>query len=107
MYNTMDFFGDLFKGKSEVEKAQQKLDGIKGKCKVDTEAAEKVLTEAKLKQVPADTAVVDTKVVADDVKPVTSDTNTLGGGKKRRVRFSKKCKGGKNKKRVKTNKKRR
>ncbi len=101
LYNTMDFFNNLFKGKSDVEKAQKKLDDIKGKCKVDTEVAEKVLTEAKLNQAPADAAVAD-------IKPMTTDNvNPSVGGKKRRVRFSKKCKGGKNKKRVKTNKKRR
>ena len=99
----MDFFNNLFKGKSDVEKAQKKLDDIKGKCKVDTEVAEKVLTEAKLNQAPADAAVAD-------INPMMTDTKTDNpsvGGKKRRVRFSKKCKGGKNKKRVKTNKKRR
>jgi membrane protein involved in colicin uptake len=149
MYNTMGLFDgltSLFEGKTEVEKAQKKLNDIEGKCKVDTELANKALSDAKLKQIPADAAKVaadkaaadaakvaadkaaaDAKLVADkaaaekaaadamvvdakaavekaaaDVKPVD-----LKGGKSKRVRFSKKIKGGKNKKRVKTNKKRR
>ena len=118
----MDFFDNLFKGKSEVEKAQKKLDDIKGKCKVDTEVAEKALSDAKFKQVPADAdadkAAADAKLVADKaaadakvaVEKATADVKppAVGGkGKSKRVRFSKKIKGGKNKKRVKTNKKRR
>jgi hypothetical protein len=138
MYNTMGLFDgltSLFEGKTEVEKAQKKLDDIEGKCKVDTELANKALSDAKLKQIPADAAKVaadkaaaDAKLVADkaaaekaaadamvvdakaavekaavDAKPPVD----LKGGKSKRVRFSKKIKGGKNKKRVKTNKKRR
>ena len=134
MYNTMGLFDgltSLFEGKSEVEKAQKKFDDITGKCKVDTEVADKALKDAKLKQVPADAAKVeadaakvaadkaaaDAKLVADKaaVEKAAADAKVadakavvdLKGGKSKRVRFSKKIKGGKNKKRVRTNKKRR
>lgn len=129
----MDFFDNLFKGKSEVEKAQKKLDDITGKCKVDTEVAEKALSDAKLQQVPADAAKVaadkataDAKLVADkaataadakveeakaavdNAKLAADKPPVVGGkGKRRRVRFSKKINGGKKKTRAGTNKKRR
>ena len=131
MYNTMGLFDgltSLFERKTDVEKAQKKLDDITGKCKVDTEVADKALKDAKLKQAPADAAKVeadaakvdkaaaDAKLVADkaaaekaaaDAKVADAKPVDLKGGKSTRVRFSKKIKGGKNKKRVRTNKKRR
>ena len=84
---------------------------------MDTEVAEKALSDAKLKQAPADAvadkAAADAKLVAEkaataaDAKVEEAKVAVGGKGKSKRVRFSKKIKGGKNKKRVKTNKKRR
>ncbi len=126
-----DGLSDFFKGTTDVEKAQKKLNDITDKCKADTKAANDALTDAKLQQVPADAAKVaadkattDAKLVAEKAATAT-DTKVeeakaavdnakladkppaLGGkGKRRKVRFSKKIKGGKKKTRAGTNKKR-
>ena len=128
-----DSLTSLIQGTTGVEKAEKKLKDITDKCKTDTKAADDALTDAKLKQVPADAAKVaadkatadaklvaekaatatDTKVeeakaVVDNAKLAADKPPTVGGkGKKRKVRFSKKIKGGKKKTRAGTNKKRR